>query len=191
MPPPPRLKRWTKQEYCDLYERGAFRGMRLHLFRGEVYEIPPQHHPHGFAVMKLHTALGKAFGLDTGFEFRIQLPFDVPGESMPEPDALVCTTAQGERRPHPSAAVLVIEVADSSLAYDREKALEYAAAQVPEYWIIDVNRRRIEVYRNPVVDATTELGFRYPPPTFIETSGSVAPRSGLGSAILVAQFFHD
>jgi Uma2 family endonuclease len=55
----------------------------------------------------------------------------------------------------------VIEIAYSSLEADREAALEYAAAQVPEYWIIDVNERRLEVYRSIVSDPTTTLGFRY------------------------------
>src|SRR5690349_5783719 len=147
-PPPPHVKYWTKSEYNAMVERGAFQGQRFYLFRGELIEMSPQYHPHAFAITELDDALRIVFGVRKGFKQRIQLPFDTPGDSMPEPDALVCTEAQNLRVPHPNEALLVVEVADSSLSKDREKALEYAAAKVPEYWIIDVNNRRVEVYRD-------------------------------------------
>ena len=86
--------------------------------------------------------------------------------------------------------MLVIEVSDSSLADDREKALEYAAAQVPEYWSVDVNARQVEVYRNPAKDPTTPLGFRYSPPEIVLASDSLTPLSKPDAKIPVAQFFH-
>ena len=75
------------------------------------------------------------------FRVRIQNPFDAPGESMPEPDGAVVTHEQMRRRPHPDAALLLVEVADSSLELDREKAWEYPAASVPEYWIVNMRDR--------------------------------------------------
>jgi Uma2 family endonuclease len=190
-PPPPRVKRWTKREYNDLVERGAFQGQRVYLFRGELIETSPQYHPHAFAVTELTDVLHLAFGIRQGFKVRIQLLFDTPGPSMPEPDGLVCTEAQGLRVPHPCEAVLVVEVADSSLAIDREKALDYAAARVPEYWIIDVNNRCVEVYRNSVADPTAPQGFRYPPPTVVAKGGVNELLAKPGSTIPVDQFFHD
>jgi Uma2 family endonuclease len=188
-PPPPHVKRWTKREYNELVERGAFKGQRLYLFRGELIEMSPQYHPHAFAVTRLNKALFLAFGVDGGYEIRIQLPFETPGESMPEPDALVCTVEQNLRRPHPNQAVLAIEVADSSLATDREKALDYAAAQIPEYWIVDVNRRVVEVYRNPVADPTAILGFRYGQPTVYGSDASMEPLAKPDVKIQIAQLF--
>jgi Uma2 family endonuclease len=188
-PPPPRVKRWTKREYNEMVARGAFEGQRLYLFRGELIEMSPQYRPHAFAITELTEILLLIFGIRKGFKVRIQLPFETPGESMPEPDALVCTDAQFQYHPHPKEALLVIEVADSSLALDREKAFDYAAARVPEYWIVDVNNRRIEVYRNPVADPKAPFGFRYPPPTFVDVTGSVEPLAKPGSAYRIAQIF--
>lgn len=188
-PPPPRLKRWTKREYNDLVARGVFSGQRIYLFRGELIEMSPQHQAHAHAVTELNEALHLAFGIGSGFKVRPQLPFEVPGDSMPEPDLLVCTDAQHRRSPHPNEALLVVEVADSSLREDREKALEYAAAQVPEYWIVNVIRRQVEVYPLPVPDPTAPAGFRYPPPRIVEAHESIEPVSKPGASIAVAQLF--
>jgi Uma2 family endonuclease len=189
-PPPPRVKRWTKKEYQALIEKGGLRGQHVFLFRGEIFEMSPQLYPHGFAVTRLTPALVTLFGAGAGFEFRIQLPFETPGETTPEPDGLVCTTAQFSRKPQPNQAVLVIEIADSSLKLDREKALEYAAAQVPEYWLVDLNARQVEVYRNPVADPATSLGFRYPPPRIVRENESIEPLAKPGSTFSVSQLFH-
>lgn len=188
-PAPPHVKRWTKQEYYEIIERGAFRGQRVFLFRGEIFEISPQLHPHAFAVTRLTSALVLLFGENSGFEFRVQLPFETPGETVPEPDGLICTTAQFARQPHPNQAMLVIEVADSSLKLDREKALEYAAAQIPEYWIVDLNARQVEVYRHPVPDPTTELGYRYPPPQMVGMDGAIELLCKPGSSFPVSKVF--
>jgi Uma2 family endonuclease len=184
-----RPKRWTKKEYNELVGMGAFRGQRVYLFRGEIIEMSPQLKPRAYAVMQLTHALFRALGTDAGYLIRIQLPFNARGETIPEPDALVCTPEQGSADPHPSEALLVIEVADSSLFADRDKALEYAAAQVPEYWIIDTNFRRVEVYRKPMPDPTTPLGFRYPPPIMVEANGKLELLAKPGVQIPVAQFF--
>ena len=190
-PRPPRPKRWTKEEYLELIRLGAFQGQHVYLFRGELIEMSPQYHPHAYAITELDDLLHLVFGIRQGYKVRIQLPFDVPGETMPEPDALVCTEQQARHFPHPNAAVLVIEVADSSLVLDREKAMEYAAAQVPEYWIVDVKQRRVEVYRQPTADPTAPLGFRYAQPFVVEASGKIESLAKPGAAIEVAQLFHD
>lgn len=134
--------------------------------------------------------LFKIFGVDAGYHVRIQLPFDAPGESEPEPDGLVCTREQGNRHIHPNQAVLVVEVADSSLKDDREKALEYAAAQIPEYWIVDVNNRCIEVYRQPMPDSTTPLGFRYSTMHHVTVDQSIDCLEKPGVSFPVSPLFH-
>jgi Uma2 family endonuclease len=188
---PPRPKRWTKAEYYQqIQDSPIFCRQRIYLFRGELIELAPQYHPHAYAVTRLNPALFKMFGLDAGWEIRIQLPFETPGESVPEPDGLVCTSDQFAREPHPNHAELVIEVAYSSLAQDREQALEYAAARVPEYWIIDVNARRLEVYRSIVADPTAELGYRYSEVFHVAENEPIHPLAKPDVSFVLATVLH-
>ena len=152
--------------------------------------MSPQYHPHVFAVTELSDILHEIFGIRKGVKVRVQMPFDAAGETTPEPDILVCTIQQHRRQPHPDTAMLVAEIADSSLKIDRDKALEYAAAQVPEYWIVDVNQRSVEVYRNPMPDPTAVLGYRYMPPTIVPSGGEIELLSKPGSKVIVAELFY-
>lgn len=159
MTAPPRVKRWTKREYNALVERGMFQGERAFLYRGGLIEMPPMGGLHARAIMTITDWLHETFR--PAYRVRIQCPFETPGASMPEPEGAVVTDAQMLHVPHPKAAALLIEVADSPLDFDHEKAFDYAAAGVPEYWILDVVSRSLEVYRNPVADSAAVLGFRY------------------------------
>lgn len=88
--------------------------------------------------------------LDPRALVRIKQPFLAYDESEPEPDVAVVPDGIYADA-HPDRAFLIIEVADSSLDYDREtKAPLYAASGVEEYWIVDVAARAIEVYSHPV-----------------------------------------
>lgn len=79
----------------------------------------------------------------------MQQPFALSNSSEPEPDLAIVASGDYSQR-HPTSAPLIIEVAESSLDYDRKtKAPLYAAAGVPEYWIVDVVARVIEVHDQP------------------------------------------
>ena len=80
---------------------------------------------------------------------RCQLPFIASDASEPEPDVAVVPVAD-YRQAHPDRAFLIVEVANSSHKVDHLKADLYAAAAVPEYWIVDVPGRSIEVRTDPV-----------------------------------------
>ena len=105
---------------------------------------------------------------------------------MPEPDGGVFTPEQEARRPHPNAALWLVEVADSSIELDREKALDYAAARVPEYWVINVIDRLIEVFRDPAADGSAVRGYRYAWHHIYRESDQVAPLIAPQQAVLVS-----
>ena len=187
-PRSPHVKKWTKEEYFDLVERGVFRGQRVYLFRGDIIEMAPQGHPHAYALMRLFWYLAKSLSEDQ-HEVRMQSPFVTPGKSVPEPDVAVCTRADAARKPHPDHAELIIEIAYSSLREDRELADEYAAARVPEYWLLDVDRRQIEVFRTPVADASRASGHRYAESRVMKVGEGIAPLVAPQAEIPVAIFF--
>jgi Uma2 family endonuclease len=183
-PTKPRVKRWTKREYNDLVDKGAFRGQRLYLFRGELIEMPPMGAPHAQCLLKVTEWLYSIFRPE--HRVRNQMPFDAPGESMPEPDAAVIAITASERLPHPNVAMFIIEVSDSSIELDHDRAFEYAAAGVPEYWIVDVNARQIEVYRQIVPDSAAPLGFRYSERKVATRTETIAPLAKPEAKISVA-----
>jgi Uma2 family endonuclease len=158
-PAGPHLKRWTKREYFIEVDRGAFRRQNIFLYRGELIEMAPMGSLHRFGIANVTDWLSRVSG--SAYRVLIQCPFETPGESVPEPGGAVVTHEQMRRRPHPDAALFLIEVSDSSLELDREKAFEYAAAKVPEYWIVNMPDRCVEIYREPIVDASAILGYRF------------------------------
>lgn len=135
-------------------EAGAFEGERLELFRGRLVSKSPQKAAHAQAVETLNALLTPI--LAGRARVRIQSPFLAAGDSEPEPDVLLAP--RREHGEHPSEAYLVIEVADSSLAYDRfEKGPLYAESGVPFYWIVNLVDRVVEVYSKPLHGRYSEL----------------------------------
>jgi len=86
-----------------------------------------------------------------GHHVRVQAPLALHDDSKPEPDiAVVSGSFRDYRNAHPRTAVLVVEISDATLAFDREdKAQVYAQADIPEYWIVNLIERRLETFRDP------------------------------------------
>lgn len=143
----PHVRRWTLQEYHGLAEEGYFRGQRVQLIDGEIIQMPPMKHPHALSLMKSDRWVRGV--LTNEFIVRIQMPLNVMEDSDPEPDIAVVPGPLDSYRDHPTTAVLVIEISDTSLRLDRSKAAIYAVAGVDEYWILNLNDRQLEVYRSP------------------------------------------
>jgi Uma2 family endonuclease len=143
-------------------EAGVFRpGERVELIGGRIVTMSPQNSPHFTGIRLAEDALRAIFAI--GYEVRVQGPLDVSPASQPEPDiAVVPGSVRDYATAHPTTALLVVEVAESSLPFDRgEKASLYASAAVPEYWIVNLLDHRLEVYRAPVPMAGQPYGYGY------------------------------
>lgn len=121
----------------------------VELIEGEILDVSPQNHPHGRVTTLVTGLLVRGFG--DAYHVRVQLPLVVDDYSEPEPDFAVVTHEQLERGlPHPSQAVLLLEVADTSLAYDRvTKGRLYSRAGIEDYWILNLRDQQVELYREP------------------------------------------
>jgi Uma2 family endonuclease len=142
-------RRWTREEYERLVDLDFFLDEKLELLDGEIVTMTPQKGLHATAIAKGVTALMHCFGL--GYTIRPQLPLAIDAMSAPEPDLAVVPGAPDDYADHPATAALVVEIADTSLRLDRQrKGPLYARAGVPEYWVVNLIDRVVEVYREPV-----------------------------------------
>lgn len=125
---------------------------RLELIEGELFDMAPIGTPHAWTVGQLTRLLNRSRWAEQAFIF-CQSPLSLP-DSEPEPDVMVLKLADYRRRlPEPTDVLLLIEVADSSVHYDRSRKLPlYARHGVPEVWLIDLNTRVAEVQRQPAGD---------------------------------------
>jgi Uma2 family endonuclease len=173
--PDPRLHRWTREEYYKMGEIGLFEGKRVELIEGQVIEMSPICSPHMTSVTLADDILRKVFS--EGWVVRIQGPLSLGLSSDPQPDvALVAGQARDFKDAHPTTATLVIEVADTSLSYDRRyKASLYAKAGIADYWILNLPDRQLEVHRRPVADADAQFGFSYADKQIFREGEAVAP----------------
>jgi Uma2 family endonuclease len=161
-PYPARLRRWTRAEYDRLIEAGIFRpGERVELLGGDLMVSEPQGSAHFTAIGLVEDALRAALG--RAWLVRAQGPIALTDDSEPEPDVAVTRgTRRDYSRAHPSRPALVVEVAETSLALDREhKGSLYARAGVADYWILNLVDRVLEVYRGPMEDSAARFGWRY------------------------------
>jgi Uma2 family endonuclease len=186
-PDPVQARRWRRVEYDRLVEAGFFApGEALELLGGQLVVAEPQGSGHFAAVRAATEALRAAFG--PGWEVRAQGPLALDEESEPEPDvAAVPGTFRDYAGTHPRGAVLVLEVSESSLALDREhKGSLYARAGLPDYWIVNLADRVLEIYRNPGPDPAAPFGWRYRSVGVLEPGASTAPLAAPESPIRVA-----
>jgi Uma2 family endonuclease len=154
---------WTRNEYEPLIERGIL-GPEDHveLIGGEVVLMTPQKGRHATAVGFGQDVLLRIIG--DGFHLRVQLPLALSDDSEPEPELAVIVGRRRDYPPdlHPSSAILVVEVSDSSLAFDRtRKGGLYARSGIPEYWILNLQLRSLEVYRDPAPDPSAPFSYAY------------------------------
>jgi len=144
---------WSREDYQDLVSRGVFTPEdKVELLDGHLITMAPQQSAHATATRKIRAFLSRAFS-ESRFVVDSQLPLALDERSEPEPDLMVVrgqVSDFSEHHPTAREAVLVVEVSDSSLAYDRgPKLAAYARAGIPEYWIINLVDRVAEIHRQP------------------------------------------
>ena len=145
--------RWTREEYERKAAEGFFSpDARVELIEGIVYDMAPQKSPHSTACRLAQEALRSVFPLSSGYEIRGQFPLALSDDSEPEPDvAVVEGSIRDFADSHPTTALLIVEVADSTLFHDRKRKIPlYARSGIPESWLLNLPRRMLEVYRNPL-----------------------------------------
>lgn len=167
--------RWTYDEYLQAFNLGWFKNKRTELIEGEIVYVSAMNVSHFQGVVKCDRALQKIFSED--FFVSTQCPIIAGEFSSPEPDvAVIEGQSEDYKESLPNTAALVIEIADTSLTYDRtEKASLYAKANVADYWIINLKNRRLEIRRRPLPDETAVFGYSYSEIQILTDKDSVAP----------------
>ncbi len=157
----PRFHRFSRAEYYQMADWGFFNSKRVELIDGEVFDMPQLKDAHAAAILLAQQALQKAL---PNLLVRPQMPLVLGLDSDPEPDISVVTGSIRDYigTGHPRTALLILEVSDTTLRFDRErKASLYACASIQDYWIVNLINKCVEVMRQPTTDPSPPLGYRY------------------------------
>jgi Uma2 family endonuclease len=177
---------FTREEYHRMGEVGILtRSDRVELIRGEIIKMSPQGRRHRAFIDNLTHLL--ATRLADRAIVSVQMPIVLADDTEPEPDVQILrrrAVPYKDREADADDALLLIEVAQSSLAYDRSTKLRlYAAAGIPEYWVVDCVAESIEVHRTPHADGYRDVT-RIASPT-----ESVAPLAFPDVALALTEIF--
>jgi Uma2 family endonuclease len=185
LPPVPlRPFRFTREQYYQLAALGYFTGKRVERIRGEIVEMSPINWPHVVGCRKTAEVLERAFA-GIAWVSRNEQPLAL-ADSDPQPDVMVVAGRFEDYTDHPTTAILVVEVADSTLARDTTtKAELYASASIAEYWVLDVTNRELHVYRDPQPLPNELNAFAYQSYRTLRESDSVSPVNAPHATIAV------
>lgn len=186
--PPLPLWRMTRVRYDRLVDAGVFGPEdRVELLDGLLIAREPQGRRHAAVVGLVRSALEKAFG--RAYHVREEKPIALDDQSEPEPDVVVVPgTPRDYLDAHPSRPVLLVEVAETSLAIDRlRKGSLYARAGVADYWVVNLIDEVLEVYREPVF-APAASDWKYDSVRLLRRNAIVTPLALPRARIRVAAF---
>ena len=144
--------RFTAADYHRMDEAGILKeDDRVELIEGEILKMSPIGDRHAGRVIVLNRTFSLRLG-DRAF-VSVQNPVRLSEHSEPQPDLVIMrppAEGQSVRAPHPADILLLVEVSDTTLAFDRDtKVPLYAQAEVPEVWLLDLPGDRLRVYRDP------------------------------------------
>ena len=184
IPAGPTPKTWSRDEYYRLADCGWFQNERTELIAGRIYVVSPQSFLHAAAVdcvaKLLHDRMGETFWV------RSQLPLFCSADSEPEPDVSVVRGTRSSYDDHPRTAVLIVEVSNTSLAFDRaDKASLYASFGIEDYWIINLVDRVLEVHRDPDDDDQQPFSHTYRNVQTLQPTDKISPLAASDSKISV------
>ena len=183
----PGLHRWSRHEYGQLIDHGFLNeDDPIELLDGLLLVKEPQHSLHRTAVLLVAKALERGFG--EGWFVQTQSPIILDDRSEPEPD--VCVVRGSPRdyaAAHPTRPALVVEVAQSGLPLARgQKAAAYARAGIADYWILNLNDRLLEVYREAARPGPARRNWGYSATEMLGADATVTPLAAPKAAIRVA-----
>ncbi len=149
----PQRHRITVDEYYRIAEAGIFKADdRVELIEGEMLDMPPIGIDHAYVVNRLTAILIQSAGFTANVSS--QNPIRLNQRTEPQPDIALLRYREDfyrHIRPSPEDVLLLVEVSDSTLRYDKEIKLPlYARHGIPEVWIVDLEHSLVEVYRNPI-----------------------------------------
>ena len=142
-------RRFTVEDYRKMGEAGIFReDDRVELIDGEVIEMNPIGWRHARCVGRLTMRLVRA--AENRYVVGVQNPITLSEHGEPQPDLTIYEEPPPGRQPGPEEVLVLIEVSDSTLQYDRNVKLpRYAGAGIPEVWIVDLQGEAVERYNDP------------------------------------------
>jgi Uma2 family endonuclease len=181
----PRTYRWTRTEFAQMRELGWFIDKRVELLDGEIVEMPVPGIDHCKCTDRAAEALRNVFG--TGYWVMAQMPLNLSPHSEPLPDVGVVASDRDSYTDLPTTALLVGEVSDTTLAYDRRrKGSLYSCVGIADYWIVNLVDRQLEVCRDPAADSEQPYGFRYANTMVLTPAGFATPLAAPHAQIAVS-----
>ena len=147
------LRLWTVKDYHCMVDAGILQpDESVELIAGQILrKMSPQNSRHSAAITRTDRLLRQRLGGQV--LVRLQLPIELHNYSEPEPDLAIVQPDPldyDDRHPTATNVYLIIEVSDSTLTRDLDlKAKDYAASGIKDYWVLDVNKRQLHVFRHP------------------------------------------
>lgn len=175
---PPRRLLLTRAHVAVLLNAGLLEEARYELLNGALVEKMPQNKPHVVSCRRVTHALEDCFGRE---RVGAQAPIMLDEINEPEPDSYVTRFPLEDYPDNPTArdVVLVVEVSDTTLRVDRtDKAESYARAGILEYWIVDVNGRRLILHQQPTEDGYGSI-------QILDENGAVLPLMAQGEPFAI------
>lgn len=183
----PMPHRWTVEDYLRADGMGLFANQRVELIQGEIIDMPAQNVPHMWTISRLNRQLLQIF--PEPFWLKIQGTQVLDDLSAPEPDFVVMSGPPSPPASEPPVPLMIIEVSESSLQYDRvRKASLYAMNGIADYWVADVAAKQVEVFRDPVRDASQPYGWGYRQVAIFTLQDRIAPLANPQMSVDVSAF---